>query len=392
MIKKYTYFFKLFGFFLLVSCDKEPVISKLQENFNLKVFGGSVTDNCYSIISDNDNQILTGSLDYQNGQDLFLIKTDKYGNEVDWSPKLFGSPLTDVGYAVTLDKDKNIILAGYSSTVNGFTDAFVVKTTPNGDALWSKRFGGFKDEKIYSVLALPNIIFLAGYTESIDFDVKKRQGWLLALSANGDSIWSQDFGTILVPDELHEIIELKDSLLVMGSTQSLYGNYKQDVFLFILKKSTKGIENSVTLFRPGNEIGISAVENNGDIFVLGYTQVSNTINNVVLWKLNKNLQIIKEVQIESPISETPASIKINNGNLVIIGTALNGPEDDDFLVYVLDNNLNKISRNCFGSSRSQQNQRGFSGTISGRSVIIGGSTTTGNSSKACIFKTPEILP
>jgi hypothetical protein len=74
---------------------------------------------------------------------------------------------------------------------------------------------------------------------------------------------------------------------------------------------------------------------------------------------------------------------------VVVGTATNEAGDEDYLVYVTDSDLNTISRNTYGSVG---NQKGLSGTISGRRVIISGSTVSGSISRASIFKTPEILP
>ena len=379
-------------FVLLLSCDKDPEISKSQENFHLKVFGGSTNDVCNAIRSDGENLFLTGSLDYLNGPDMFLIKTDKYGNEVDWSPKLFGPAGTDVGYDISIDRNQNIIIAGHTQSAGSeLSDVFVVKTNANGEELWSKRFGGGGNERAYAInTSASNTIYIAGYTESASFEIKRRQGWLLALSENGDSLWSQDYGTSFVPDELHGITAMKDSLLLMGTTQSLFGNFSQDVFLFILKKSTKGIENSVTLFKIGKETGVSAVYSPFDgIFVLGYTEVSPTVNNILLWKLTEDLRVVKEQQIVANISETPSAILYENGRLAIVGTAINEQGNEDYLTYIVDVNFNTISRNVYGASG---NQRGSCGAIVGKSVVVGGSTMSGNSSKASIYKTPDILP
>lgn len=373
------------------SCSKDAEISKLQESFHLKVFGGSATDSGNAILSDGENLYVTGSIDYLNGPDMFLIKTDKYGNEVEWSPKLFGSAGMETGNDISLDKDNNVIVAGYSKALaSGYTDVFVVKTNSRGEELWSRHFGGSRDERANALhTSVPGIIFVAGYTESVEFSYRNRQGWLLALSENGDSLWSHDYGTILVPDEISGITSMNDSLLLIGSSQSFYDKFDQNVFLFILKSTTKGIENSVTLFRTGNETGVSVIYTAaGEIIALGYSR-QNSVDNILLWKLDKDLQVIRERQITSTLSETPSAVLYENGTVVVVGTTMNEAGDDDYLVYVMDNDLNTISRNTYGS---KGDQKGLSGIIAGRRVIISGSTVSGNLSRASIFKTPEILP
>ncbi len=385
-------------FFLVLSCNEEPKITDMQSDFQLKVFGGSsvgslANDCCNAVLVDNDNFYLTGSINYLNGPDMFIIKTDKYGNEIEWSPKLYGTQGTEVGNSIALGADKSVVAAGYTQAQGAeSSDFYVVKTGSNGEEIWKKRFGGSKEEKAFAVKITPqNSIYVAGYSESMIVD-KKRQGWVLEISANGDSLWSHDYGIMNAPDELRGITEMRDSLLFIGTTQTLFGSFSNDVFLFILKKSTKGIENSTTLYRAGNETGISAVfSTSGNLYVLGNSQVSSNVNNIILWKLNENLQIIKEKVITATSSETASAIAYRNGSVVVTGTAVNELMNENFLAYVLDEDLNIVSRNTYGT-KGKGNQRGMSGAIQGNSLLIGGCTISGNSSKASIFKTPPLLP
>lgn len=374
------------------SCTEDPKISQDQESFQLKVFGGSNNDCCNALIAKGENLYLTGSINYLNAQDLFLIKTDKYGNEIEWSPKLYGTNNIEVGNAISTDNDKNLIAVGYTQTSPAeASDIYVVKTSPTGEELWNKRFGGARDEKAFSLnITTSNTTYIAGYTESIDYANKKRQGWILAVSSNGDSIWSHDYGFNEVDDELISVSNLGDSLLLLGTTQSKYNNLKKDVFLFILKKSTKGIENTITLYEPGNENGVSALYFNANIYVLGYTQVSSGLNNIILWKLSADLQLLDKKLITTTISETPSTLILTDNTLAVVGTAGSEP-NQNFLVYTFDTNLNIISRSTYGTN-GKGSQRGMTGAVSGKSIVIGGCTISGNSSKACIYKTPAILP
>lgn len=395
MVKKITSICLLLV--LVLSCNEELKITDEQNDFQLKVFGGSSTGNvandcCNAVLVDNNNFYLTGSINYLNGPELFIIKTDKYGNEIEWSPKLFGTQGTEVGNSIALSPDKSIVAVGYTQASGSeSSDFYVVKTGSNGEEIWKKKFGGSKEDKAWAVnISSQNKIYVAGYTESLHVD-KKRQGLVMEISANGDSLWSHDYGILNAADELRGIEEMKDSLLFIGTTQTLFGNFSNDVFLFIFKKSTKGIENSTTLYRAGNETGISAIYSaSGNIFVLGNSQVSSTVNNIIIWKLNENLQLIKEKVLTATNSETAAAITTQNGSVAITGTVVNEPQNENFLVYVLDEDLNIVSRNTYGAKKGIQ--RGMSGAIDGNSLIIGGCTISGNSSKASLFKTPSIIP
>ncbi|HEX3008930.1 MAG TPA: hypothetical protein VHO90_15100, partial [Bacteroidales bacterium] len=136
----------------LFSCEKTPEITTSQDDFHLKVFGGSATDCCYALSAAGEGFCLTGSIEHSNGQDLFLIMTDKYGNELDWSPKLFGTSGVEVGYDISVDKAQNFVMAGYTQpSGTAATDVFVVKTNSQGEELWSKRFGGSGNEVAYAL-------------------------------------------------------------------------------------------------------------------------------------------------------------------------------------------------------------------------------------------------
>jgi hypothetical protein len=164
------------------------------------------------------------------------------------------------------------------------------------------------------------------------------------------------------------------------------------VFLFIIKKSTKGIENLAILNHPGIETGTPAVFTaSGYIFVLGKAQVNNNVNNIIVWKLNENLQLIKEKVLTSTNSETAAAITYHNGSVIVTGTALNELKNENFLAYVVDEDLNIVSRNTYGTEGTGK-QKGMAGAIYGNNLIIGGCTISGSSSKASIFKTPRIIP
>jgi hypothetical protein len=135
------------------------------------------------------NPIVTGSfsgmIDFGGGpltsagaDDVFLIKLAPDGSHV-WS-KRFGDAGIQVGYAVATDGADNIVVVGaFSGTIDfgggaltsaGGNDVFVAKFGPNGEHLWSKRFGGPSGQVAYAVALDPanNVFVLGGFHGSID--------------------------------------------------------------------------------------------------------------------------------------------------------------------------------------------------------------------------------
>jgi hypothetical protein len=129
-----------------------------------KILGSTGVDEGLGIAVDSqDNILLTGSFagrvnfgggtltSASSSNDIFLVKYSPTGSYL-WS-KRFGDVSGSKGYAVAVDSYNNIFLTGlFAGTVNfgggtltssGNTDIFLSKFSPAGNHLWSKRFGGY---------------------------------------------------------------------------------------------------------------------------------------------------------------------------------------------------------------------------------------------------------
>jgi hypothetical protein len=382
---------------LFVTCGKDPVVSEAQSEFFYKVFGGSTTANdCVNGVAANTagELFLTGSIKMGSASHMFLIKTDVYGNQVNWSPVFFNSILKNSGNALGIDQSNNIITAGKIERASGGdNDFFITKSGPDGAVLWTKTVGGSKDDEAFSVeVSDPDKYFVAGITnskfEAVD---KKTQAWLVALSMQGDSLWSYTYGGD-GSDTCNSILSLDNNyLLLVGSTNSFnYSNKKQDVLLAKVQKSNGVPVSSVTLGKSTNETGITAgIDADGNIIVLGYVQVTSYISNIYIWKLAPDLSVIKEDQIESTFSEKPSSLNFYNGNIVIAGSASNDQSNLDMIVYILSKDLGVVSSQRYGARGDQQ---GMCSVVSGKSIVIGGSDKAQGESKASLLKITGILP
>lgn len=374
----------------IASCTKDPEVSSSQAGFFYKVFGGSATDRTNAIkLTEEGNILLTGSINLGTSEpDLFLIKTNSYGNEIEWSPKFFGTSLIEEGHSLEIDQDKNILIAGHaqSPTDQELNDFYIIKADANGEQLWSKQLGGPKaDEALCSTIGQNGIYYVAGFTESIPN--KDRDALLVALSSEGDSLWSRNYGGAKY-DDCRSLINMGSHLLLVGSTET-YDAKKRDVSLIDVNLNGGIIANTI-LGKEGNETGICATLNaSNELIVAGSLQITNSVTNIYLWKLNQNLnQVLWETQIKTTNSEEPASILIYNEKIVVVGTTTHN-SNSDMIVYVLDNSGNIISGKAFGGNG---NQFATSAAITADgSLLIGGYNVTRGYSKASLFKTSDLL-
>jgi len=216
-MKKFTIFLLLAMFSLSLFTNAQVSVTTFQ-----KTFGGLNADEAnYVQQTSDEGYIITGWT--QSGilgstWDVFLIKTDQFGNIL-WN-KTYGNTAGESGNCVQQTIDGGYIVAGEYSN-GGFNRGFVVKTKPDGDTLWVKIYGNSDSRfvtirqtfdggyitaggsKIFRLDSLGNIIWAKNYNELIGIvEVEQTiDGNYVAISTNnlfkinnvGDVIWSKTY-------------------------------------------------------------------------------------------------------------------------------------------------------------------------------------------------------
>ena len=168
---------------------------------------------------------------FNGGDDVFVTKLDTNASSLKFSTYLGGSGAFEEGFAIKVDNNYNVIVAGiatsanfptttgsYDNTYNGGSgtfpcDGFVAKLNSTGSNLiFSTFLGGSYDDEIYGLdIDNDNDIYVTGYTLSTNFPytpgvidtVKNGTGtsssdadaFVVKLSSNGSSlIYSTFFG------------------------------------------------------------------------------------------------------------------------------------------------------------------------------------------------------
>jgi len=137
----------------------------------LRGLGGTGTDGGQAVAVDGNGNVLVGayfqgSVDFgggvltsAGGYDVVIAKYSAAGAHL-WSRR-FGGTGNEIVNGIALDGSGNIYLAGSLSgtgnlggaslTSAGQQDAFLAKYSPQGDPLWSERFGGIYPDSIASI-------------------------------------------------------------------------------------------------------------------------------------------------------------------------------------------------------------------------------------------------
>ena len=162
-----------------------------------KNFGGSNDDGAYSLQQTFDGgYIITGATESfgAGSNDVYLIKTNEHGDSV-WT-KAYGGARDDEGYSVQQTSDSGYIVVGstYSFGASYEDDAWLIKTDPNGDTIWTKRYGETNhSDRGYSVQQTDEGGYIiTGSTES--YGLNLAHAWLIKTDSSGNMLWDKTFG------------------------------------------------------------------------------------------------------------------------------------------------------------------------------------------------------
>ncbi len=276
-------------------------------------------------ITNDGGYIFVYSVSGPSACDMFLVKTNAFGEET-WNRKFEGiSGNQDIPYSVQQTNDDGYIITGLA-TFYGYWDAFLIKTNSLGIISWSKTYGRstpfytqyisdwalcvqqtsdsgyivsgvsdqqlllFKTEKDGNLLWLKSYSSLItsyynwGYSVQETFDggyivvnggdptgAGNQEINLLKTNSNGDSIWYRSYGG-LDDDWAYSAKQTSDSgYIILGTTKS-FGAGLKDVYL--LKVDMNGILVwSKTYGGPNDDIGyfVSQTEDEGFI-ITGWTK------------------------------------------------------------------------------------------------------------------------
>lgn len=192
-----------------------------------KTFGGINIDQAYSIQETKDTGLIIAGFTNsfgQGGYDLYVIKTDRYGDTV-WT-KTYGGSNWDFGYSIEQTADSGYVITGGTySFGKGFEDMYLVKIDSVGDTLWTKTYGGIKDEEARAVKQTADGGYIiTGFTKS--FGDVNGDFYTVKTNSVGDTLWTSKLGGIQ-EDYAFDIMQRPTGgYLLGGKTKSSgVGNY-----------------------------------------------------------------------------------------------------------------------------------------------------------------------
>lgn len=179
-------------------------------------FGGTGYESARDVVQTADGGYLvlgeTNSTDggvvagYGGTKDIWLLKLSAAGT-LEWQKRYGGNGL-DIGNHLTLNSDGSVLIIASSTSNDGdirgnhstgtYTDGVLLKINATGNLLWSRCYGGTRNEELFDIEVINGITYLAGFTNSVDGDIPPNQKnydmWLLAIDGNGNKVFSKIYG------------------------------------------------------------------------------------------------------------------------------------------------------------------------------------------------------
>lgn len=157
-----------------------------------KTYGGVSSDIGVAVEQTDDGGYIIGGTVWSENADVYLIKTDAWGDTI-WS-RTIGSPLYEEAYDVAVTPDGGYIITGISGIYHGVSnDIYIVKISTAGYLVWERSYGGPGFDCGYSVVALSSGGYLVA--GSVQDSAQHYRACLLRLNESGDSLWSRTYGT-----------------------------------------------------------------------------------------------------------------------------------------------------------------------------------------------------
>ncbi len=235
-------------------------------------FGGDNDEEAYSVRPTSDSgYILTGYTKSfgLGGNDVLLIKTDSSGNS-QWI-RTFGGAQDDEGYCLTLDHDGGYVIAGATSSSGaGSRDVFLIKTDETGNQVWSRTLGGMSSDGARSIQKTSDGGFIiTGWTFSYGPGFVGN-AWLVKTDSSGNLQWSQAFGGSDV-DRGYSVQETTDGGYIFTGYTASYGAGLDDLWL-IKTNSIGNLLWNKTFGGSGRDYGHYVQQTmDGGFVITGYT-------------------------------------------------------------------------------------------------------------------------
>lgn len=326
----------------------------------------------------------------------FLIVKYGPGGDTLWIRKYNGIDTTslreDYVSDMTIDASGNVYVTGKSRNQFGNFDYATVKFSSDGVFQWAKRFNAsYNDDDVPFAIAVDNSgnVFVTGQSRFVSTNY---QYVTIKYGPNGDSLWLRNYD-----GEGNQSVGVGVSADDSGNCYvSGYSvRFGQANNFVTIKYNSSGTVKWTSMYNgTGGNIqeilSVMRMDNSGNIYLAGYTNISITNNDYLIVKYNRNgnFQWANTYNGTGNLDDYPLSLAIDgSGNVIVTGYSY-GPGSNNY-------DIATIKYNSSGVQQWVQRYNGPGNYIdAGRDVktdtsgniYVAGSAYLGNYSDAVVFK------
>lgn len=162
-----------------------------------------------------DGYIIVGE-DHFTGMynQILILKLDKNGEKT-WEKIINFSKESDGAYSVDIAAD-GYIVAGYAGSAEGSDrDALIFQMDKDGNVLWKRTYGGYRDDYATSIKTVQDGYIVTGYSKGRG--PKPISYWLAKLDTDGSLMWEKFFGSKML-NYASKVIAGKNGYTIAGSS------------------------------------------------------------------------------------------------------------------------------------------------------------------------------
>lgn len=245
---------------------------------------------------------------------VWLYGIDTAGNKT-WEKIM---TRTENPWGLTLAADSGFgIVATKELAVTPMNDIVVIRAKPNGDTLWTRRFGGPLADDPLAIVSTPDSGFLI-LANTKSYGLGNTDAYLLKVSKRGDSVWARTFGGAQF-DECHQMEPTSDgNYLIVGRSYSFGINGS----VYSIKVSPQGTtiwESNVA--GPGGMAYDFTELPDGGFLLAGslYPGLSSTTD-VYIVRIDRDGKLLWTKTVGTRVHEYGSSVhRMKDGSSLIVG-------------------------------------------------------------------------
>ena len=276
-----------------------------------------------------------------NDQDFWFLRANANGDSL-WS-RTYGHEFYNQGIAVVSTPDGGYAMAGRAHTIPGGAgnvDWWILKISANGDSVWSQSVGNPDEDRPYDMILTSESNYLVGGVTTLD---STGAGRLALIGQTGNVIWDHlyEFAPSV---EIHGLLETPQGFLACGAQHAQ--NENNDVMLMETDDSGNLLWHKKFSFDiPGAAVANTILPDGHDgYYLIGHAQRTSTTNNdVFALHVSSCGDSVGIKWVGNTVSEEAARAVITSfDEIVTAGVAVLPENQREILLYGLSNDFCNI--------------------------------------------------